>query len=371
MINFSFFISVLFLITSEPITNNKNEISSNAIKLISTEELNQKKNLILAAISNYGWTDVAIFFKSYEMSNFENCDFIIFAINMTQTTLDKIKSCGIIIKPIPEKYIKIPILSSRWKIYEEFLNDNPNKYNLVFTSDVRDTYFQRDLFKSYSNIKKSFLGIAIEDGFLSQEPQNKNWLINTYGANEFNKIKNGRIICAGTVWGSFDKFIEFSKIMKENLSTDWALRLNAVDQAVANFLIYHDKVFNDCLIISENRDGPVMTIGLTNRALINIDENNNILNLKGEIVSVVHQYDRKADIVKLAINKYYPNLEKEIMSELLNKIIPFFIAIIFIILFFVVLCYICSYRSKNKLKMRKISSNKNERKYKIYNFLLQ
>ena len=45
MINFSFFISVLFLITSEPITNNKNEISSNTIKLISTEELNQKKIL--------------------------------------------------------------------------------------------------------------------------------------------------------------------------------------------------------------------------------------------------------------------------------------------------------------------------------------
>ena len=59
-------------------------------------------------------------------------------------------------------------------------------------------------------------------------------------------------------------------------------------------------MWNDCVIFSENRDGPVMTIAITNRAFINLDSNNNILNVNGEIASVVYQYDRKDDIAEMA-----------------------------------------------------------------------
>ena len=65
------------------------------------KKLNSNKNLIISTISNYKWKDMAIFFKSYEKAGFKNCDFVVFVSNINGQTLNKIKSCGIIIHPIP------------------------------------------------------------------------------------------------------------------------------------------------------------------------------------------------------------------------------------------------------------------------------
>ena len=96
---------------------------------------------------------------------------------------------------------------------------------LVFTTDLRDSIFQKDVFKYYDN-QQSFLGIAIEDGILSYEPLNKEWLLNAYGKDVLNIIGNERIICIGTLWGIVDKFSEFSKIMWEKLSSECSLKFN-------------------------------------------------------------------------------------------------------------------------------------------------
>ena len=56
---------------------------------------------------------------------------------------------------------------------------------------MRDVIFQKDLFEYYnSNI--SFLGVALEDGNLS-ERTNKKWIIDAYGMDIYNSIKNQRI----------------------------------------------------------------------------------------------------------------------------------------------------------------------------------
>ena len=63
-------------------------------------------------------------------------------------------------------------------------------------------------------------------------------------------------------------------------------------------------MFNDCLIKSDNKNGFVMTIALTNISNIILDHENNILNGKGKIAAVIHQYDRKPDLVRKVKNKY-------------------------------------------------------------------
>ena len=263
-----------------------------------------KKNLVIGAIVNYKWDKVKVFFGSYYLAKFENCDCIMFVANMPKNTIRKMKSCGVIVYPIPDKYINIPIRSSRWKIYGDYLNDNPGKYNLVFTADIRDTFFQSDFFNFY-NSTKPFLGVAIEDGTLT-EFYNKNWLINTYGEDLYKTMANERIICVGTIWGTPDKFGEFSKVMGEKLCSEWSYRLNVINQAVGNYLIYHDKMFSDCLVRSYNVDGFAMTIGLKKREDIILDKNNNILNGNGLVGAVIHQYDRFPDLINIAILKYCP-----------------------------------------------------------------
>ena len=276
-----------------------------------------KKNLIIGAITNYKWKDIAIYFKSFEKVGFENCDCVMFVRNMPKKTINKIKSFKVIIYKISNKFKNINIINCRWKIYKDFLKNNSNKYNLVFTADIRDVFFQKDIFKSY-RIENSFLGVAIEDSTLSEEI-NKKWLIDAYGEELYKTIKNEKIICVGTIWGTSNKFYEFSSIMWENLSSEWSLNNNIIEQAVANYLIYHEKMFNDCLLKSENKDGQVMTIGLTYRENINLNSENYILNGKKEIASVIHQYDRKPDIKAKIINKYYPEMKDIKSIENLNN----------------------------------------------------
>ena len=205
--------------------------------------------------------------------------------NMDINTIDKIKSFGVIVYKIPDKFINSKIIKVRWKIYEEFLSENKDKYNLIFTTDLRDSFFQKDVFKFYDNNKKPFLGIALEDGTISSEFFNRLLILRTYGRKLYKSIKYERIIYAGTLWGTADKFLEFIRIMWENFTSKWSLGIKAVDQGTLNYLIYYKKIFNDCLIKSDNKDGRVMTIALTERKSINFDLDYNVLNDKGEIAS--------------------------------------------------------------------------------------
>ncbi len=120
----------------------------------------------------------------------------------------------------------------------------------------------------------------------------------------YKTIRNERIICLGTIWGTVDKFTKFARNLREKLDSKWSVTNKVTDQAVGNFLIYHDKMFNDCLIKSDNKNGFVMTIGLTNIKNIRIDYKNNILNGKGKIAAIIHQYDRKPLIVRKVKIKY-------------------------------------------------------------------
>lgn len=300
---------------------------------------NLKKNLIIGTFTNYDWKTIAPFIASYAKSSFENCDLIIFVYNISQSTITKIRSFGVIVYDVPEKYRYKQVINFRWKIYEDFLTSNINKYNLVLSTDLRDVFFQKDFFKYY-DYNRSFLGVALEDGYLSQ-PFNKKWLIDAYGEDLYNKIKNQRIICVGTVWGTIDKLIEFSKVMWEILDSEWSLRLHVIEQAVANYIIYHDKMFDDCLIKSENKNGLIMTIGLTKEENIYFDLDDNLVNGNGKIAGVIHQYDRKPQIIKKLINKYFPKEENE-------KQIIFILILIIIILNIIILCLIIKNFSKKK-----------------------
>ena len=77
------------------------------------------------------------------------------------------------------------------------------------------------------------------------------------------------------------------------------------DQYMVNYLVYHEHILKKFIIFSDNY-GPVITIGLTKRDHINLDSQNNILNYKNQIVSIVYQYDRHKDLKIMIKEKYCP-----------------------------------------------------------------
>ena len=291
-----------------------------------------KKNLIIGAITNYNWDKIAVFFNSIKKTKFENCDIVMFVANMKQNTIDKIKSCGVIVLPIPEKYLKETIINSRWKIIMDYLDDNPNKYKYIFTGDTRDLLFQDDPFKYY-NLTKSYLGIALEDNTL-EEQINKEWIINAYGEEVHNKIKNEKIFCVGTVWGTVDKFYEFAKLMWDSLSSEWSKKKHVIEQAVGNYIVYHDKIFDDCLVKSDNDDGYILTIGGASKDKIFMTLDFDILNRKGKKGAVIHQHDRFRELEIKAYMKYYPEYLDNTIYIALGGIIIFIICIIFLVKYY-------------------------------------
>ena len=323
-----------------------------------------KKNLIIGVITNYDWRTVAPFFLSYMKAGFENCECVMFVGNMDMSTIEEIKKCGVIIYEIPAKYFNQKLINYRWKIYEDYLFENKYKYNLVFTADLRDVFFQKDLFKFY-NSSKPFLGIAIEDGTLKSH-YNQKWIKNAYGDIFYKMIENERIICVGTIWGTPDKFYEFSALMYKRLNSKWSLKRNAVEQGVTNYLIYHDKKFMNYLVKSGNEDGRIMTIGLTDRTNIKLDSENNVLNRRGQIAAAVHQYERHDDIKNIVINKFCPEIckvpkkepEKRNNNSFIKCIIITVVIFICICLFFLIPKFLFKNKSNDIKRKCKILSDK-------------
>ena len=266
-----------------------------------SKSLDKRKNLILGIIERHSLNTILPFFKSFIQANFKNCDVVMFVRNINNSTIKYLESIGVYIYIIPEKYKKINVINIRWKMYIDYLRENKLKYKLILHTDVRDVFFQKDVFEYYEN-SKPFLGVAIEDGTLNCQI-NKRWIISYVGKEKYNIIKNERIICVGSIWGTYEIFLNFCEVFWKRLLENPL----SIEQGIANYMFSYEKLFSDYLLKSDNY-GPVMTIGKTKPHNIIFDSDENILNFSGEIAAVIHQYDRKKDIVQKVIKKYCPEL---------------------------------------------------------------
>ena len=235
----------------------KNKYSNSKRRLIPL-----KRNLILSSVINYKWEYIQPFFKSFESVEFENCDLVVFVSRVSNYTIKKIKSCGAIVKIIPKEYSKMNINKMRWKMYFDYVIDNIDKYKLVLATDSRDAFFQQDLFQFYDS-KQSFLGLALEDDYLNEKVLKK-WIKYAFGDEISKKLENKRMICAGTIWGTVDKFLQLANKIWEIVKND-TYNLNLHDQAVFSYVVYILKLFDDCLKKSEYNDGYVITLGLVKK----------------------------------------------------------------------------------------------------------
>ena len=73
-------------------------------------------------------------------------------------------------------------------------------------------------------------------------------------------------------------------------------------------MIYYNKLLENCTVIYSDENGQVLILGLAKRYYIKLENVNNIINNKGQIVSIVHQYNRFKDIKKIILDKIYPEL---------------------------------------------------------------
>ena len=369
--------SKIFKIENKDIVLNNSEIRDNyeQIRGYSNNQKRKlsssKKNLILGIVTNFNWEVVQPYFKSFEAVGFENCDCVIFVSKLSQNTINKIESCGVITKNIPSEYLYMKLNKMRWKLYLNYINDNLDKYHHILATDTRDTVFQQDLFQIYGS-KKPFLGVAFEEAFLNNTV-NKDWFIYAFGKEAYKKVENERIICAGTVWGTADKFLLLANKIWEKVKNN-ATNDKMHDQTVINYIVYNEKIFDDCLKHSEYKDGYILTLGLEKNKTIYADSDDNILNEKGEIAALVHQYDRIKYINEKIKKKFSVEGKINILKKRYKKkLIPPKILFVFAFILIMAIFFLFKLISKRKIrkygyKKYKIKKAKKKIKYKISKF---
>ena len=263
-----------------------------------------RKNLLIGAVTNYVWDDIAPFFNSYMQAGFENCECVMFTGNMSKHAISKMRSYGVNVQPIPEEIMMSDrIAHYRFKLYYDFISERRSDYDMVLAADVRDIIFQRDLFK-LCDPSKPFLGAALEDNLIGNEPSNSSWVLNGYGEEMLNSVKDKPIICMGTIWGTCNEFLRFISEITRRLEAGKAAGRKIEDQGSGNVILYTSGIFDDIIKPSSNYDGYVMTIGFNDPQDIHIDSAGNVINGKGEIAALFHQYNRKPAILDIIAKKY-------------------------------------------------------------------
>jgi hypothetical protein len=242
-----------------------------------------KKNLILTIAINYPYKKIAPFMKTFKELSFKG-DLVIFYDNLSKDTVEKLTEDGaMLVKFDPTRFEKdkLSVVRYRFILFYEFLKSRIDKYDKIFITDVRDVVFQSDIF-DYPNSSK--LTFFLEGEKIKNNPPNIGILMGAGGRKAVEMFGDRNIICAGTTLGNIKEIIHYLKTMKDNL-----LKAKE-DQGLHIYLIYSGKFPKSNL--SENFEGPVLTLGFVREDNIKYNKYSLIIDKKGRVIPVLHQYDR-------------------------------------------------------------------------------
>ena len=262
------------------------------------------KNLILTAALGYKFDQIEFFIKSLRKVYHDSVTFLVG--NNDQDLEKELKkhNCEVLKVKINKKEIQF----KRYQIFLNYLKDKD--FENILLCDSRDIYFQKNPFKFNF---KSEINFFLEDHPIIKCPYNSNWILKTYGKEEYNKISKKIILCSGTVLGQKENIIEYLDLISKNISKyKYKKRLKYLltlrpdpegrgcDQAHANYLVHSSKINN--MYLYNNSNGPVATVFYLKK--IAFDEKSNLINESGEPYLIVHQYDKRWDIFENPVKKF-------------------------------------------------------------------
>ena len=244
------------------------------------------KNLVMGVAKGYGWNDIEPFVVSFK-KNCPDADLVLFVDDLSDFTENKLKrGGGVQLQQIPNNLKSMIIVCSRFIMYKNFLAKH-TKYENIFFTDIGDVIFQDNVFKRYEKFKK-FLVYATHPYKIEGEPTNTKWIRNIFSENEYQKIKDNFVICAGVIFGTYSEMMllleKITKLMDSN--PHWG-----DDQAILNYLIYNKLLPIENLIESNVMTGDILNLDYPTYTSYKLQiRENEVRNLNGGKPSVVHQW---------------------------------------------------------------------------------
>lgn len=274
------------------------------------------KDLVLGMAQDTDPKNFVVFASS--LRKVSTADIIIFVNTPTPQRHDEIATAKNI-KLVPFALSSLaPVMQSfhpstlRWPLFFRYLQSEETRkqYGRIWMIDVRDSYFQADPFSMLPSGQRGFhVFNGVETVSIRDCGWNSGWVKDCFGESTLSEVGNANIICSGVSMGDTATVLEYLTLMDDIILSRGKSAIskiakfprcerNGVDQGIHNVLV-HKKLVSFLKIFSQS-DGPVANLQ-AQRARVRDGE---VFNQNGDLVPVVHQYDRRPDLQKALFGKY-------------------------------------------------------------------
>lgn len=293
------------------------------------------RHLIISSISQLTFADLDAFLRSIDRSE-TKAEIVFFTGECDDTSLSRIQRRGIATPRIREVLVKLPFVTRKLSLYKwaypimrlyrsiwlrisafrgssslrskdefgklfykhnsmrfyyfrDFLRDHIDEFDRVVLCDVRDVVFQRDPFALVWQSGKLHCFLEERSTTIAKDKWNRYWTEKIGGAELLALIGDNPISCAGVTFGEAPVMLDYLERMCSHLND----RLDKfdLDQGIHNMMIWSGELPN--VVLGECDASAVATIGLMPETSLICNDDGEILDRHGEVVPILHQYDRK------------------------------------------------------------------------------
>ena len=288
-----------------------------------------KKNLVLGIIDNYTYHEIRIFLLSLKKINYTGHVCLFAGPNISGRTAAKVRANGVEVirykkdfpyveSPHQDNFSHLPqpihIYNFRHFLYYNYLLTHQDQFGIVLLTDVRDVVFQKDPF-SFPVKDKIYVAVENVAEKIGQNSCTAKWINKGYGAEILSLVKDKEVICAGTTLAPTILMLSYLKrLIEEFFIVKDAYK--CADQAMHNVLVHTNQiVVHPCY----NFNGPFLTLDTQDNYRLNAE--GLLIDLNGDVIPIIHQYDRHNELLNLFIKKYnvssfwivsYPRLRRTI-----------------------------------------------------------
>jgi hypothetical protein len=277
---------------------------------------------VLGYIHEYRWGTIAPFVNSLRDTGYSG-EICLFASGIDGETQTTIQTKGV--KILDSPFRKSPFrnwMAKRWEVlktapffirrrilksilesvmlrhflYEEYLSRHGKNYRHVLLSDVRDVVFQDNPFTNIACGGVHFFEEAV-GRTIASEPYNSGWMRALFGEKVFSEFAEKPIICSGTILGESRALAAFMSHLIRILATVRVFQPYG-DQAAVNVAVRRYK--NNEIYIHKNGESAVLTMGIMPLSDICLDGRGRIVRPDGQVIPVLHQYDRHPSVCRKA-----------------------------------------------------------------------
>ena len=268
-------------------------------------------NLIFGLCSGYNFAILKPLIKSLRNTSFKG-DIVLFVSNISEATKKALSDHNVILIEYVDTFpyfVKDPELqkwlpdelkgkylspnSLRYVFYQAFLLANKGKYSWILHTDTRDVIFQGDPFAYY---KEPGVYCFLEDANfrIKDNKHNTYWIKHGFGEEVFAQMANEPISCSGVTLGSEEAFLYYLDRIVAYICL--LTNTGGLDQGIHNYLIFTNQI-TDLHLIADD-EGPVTTLTTFKPySAIKFSDRGELINKKGEVLPIVHQYDRHLSLL--------------------------------------------------------------------------